>query len=140
MLGFIFTEELVKVFAMGFEGETLKLAVEFTRILIIGIIFIGVNDVLMPFLQINQNYAVPGMLGIPYNIVIIISIFASPKFGYKVLIYGTLLAILSKVLFQIPFAKKKGYKYKAYVNVKDKNIKKLLLSFVFFIIYQRKIF
>ena len=31
MLGFIFTEELVKVFAMGFEGETLKLAVEFTR-------------------------------------------------------------------------------------------------------------
>ena len=123
----IFTEPIVKIFAMGFEGETLKLAVEFTRILIIGIIFIGVNDVLMPFLQINQNYAVPGMLGIPYNIVIIISIFASPKFGYKVLIYGTLLAILSKVLFQIPFAKKKGYKYKAYVNVKDKNIKKLLL-------------
>ena len=38
-----------------------------------------------------------------------------------------MLAILSKVLFQIPFAKKKGYKYKAYVNVKDKNIKKLLL-------------
>lgn len=123
----IFTEPIVKIFAMGFEGETLKLAVEFTRILIIGIIFIGVNDVLMPFLQINQNYAVPGMLGIPYNIVIIISIFASPKFGYNVLIYGTLLAILSKVLFQIPFAKKKGYKYKAYVNVKDKNIKKLLL-------------
>lgn len=123
----IFTEPIVKIFAMGFEGETLKLAVEFTRILIIGIIFIGVNDVLMPFLQINQNYAVPGMLGIPYNIVIIISIFASPKFGYKVLIYGTLLAILSKVLFQIPFAKKKGYKYKAYVNVKDKNIKKIII-------------
>ena len=127
ILGAIFAKPLVKVFAMGFEGETLKLAVNFTRILIFGIIFIGVNDVLMPFLQIKENFIVPGILGIPYNLVIIVSIFLSIKLGPNFLIYGTLIAIISKVLFQIPFAKKKGYIYKPYINLKDENLKKLIL-------------
>lgn len=127
VLGAIFAEPLVKVFAMGFEGETLKLAVEFTRILIFGIIFIGINDVLMPYLQIKDNFIVPGILGVPYNLVIIVAIFLSLKLGKEVLIYGTLFAIISKVLFQIPFVLKKGYKYKPYINLKDENLKKLMV-------------
>ena len=126
IMGIIFAKPLVKIFAMGFEGETLNLAVEFTRILIIGIVFVGINDIFMPFLQIKENYIVPGMLGIPYNIIIIASIFLSLKIDVKVLVYGTLIAILSKVLFQVPFIIKKGYKYKPYINLKDENIKKLL--------------
>ena len=44
----IFAKQIVSIFAMGFEGETLDLTIKFTRILMIGIIFIGVNDVIMP--------------------------------------------------------------------------------------------
>lgn len=127
VIGCIFAQPLVKVFAMGFEGETLRIATEFTRILLFGIIFIGVNDIIMPFLQIKENFIVPGIVGIPYNLVIIVSIFISLKYGIKVLVYGTLLAIIAKVLFQIPFAKKKGYTYKPYINLKDENIKALIL-------------
>ena len=126
-IGIIFAEPLVKIFAMGFEGETLKLSIEFTRILLVGIIFIGINDIFMPFLQIKGNYIVPGMLGIPYNVVIIVSIFLSLNLGIKVLVYGTLIAIFTKIIFQVPFIIKKGYKYKPYMNIKDENIKKLLI-------------
>ncbi len=127
IIGAIYAEPLVKIFAMGFEGETLKIAVGFTRILIFGIIFIGINDVLMPFLQIKENFIIPGILGIPYNLVIIVAIVLSLKLGEEVLIYGTLFAIISKPLFQIPFVVKKGYKYKPYINVKDENLKSLLM-------------
>ena len=127
IIGCIFAQPLVKVFAMGFEGETLRIATEFTRILLFGIIFIGINDIIMPFLQIKENFIIPGIVGIPYNLVIIVSIFISLKYGIKVLVYGTLFAIIAKVLFQIPFAKKKGYCYKPYINLKDENIKNLIL-------------
>lgn len=122
----IFAKPIVSIFAMGFEGETLDLTIKFTRILMIGIIFIGVNDVIMPFLQVKGNFFIPGVLGVPYNIVIILSIFASLKYGIEILVYGTLFAIISKVLFQIPFAKKVGYKYELYINLKDEYLKKLI--------------
>ncbi|MFY9440980.1 MAG: lipid II flippase MurJ, partial [Tepidanaerobacteraceae bacterium] len=39
--GYLFTNQIVKVFASGFEGDTLALAVRFTRISLLGIYFTG---------------------------------------------------------------------------------------------------
>jgi len=49
LFGLIFTEQLVKVFALGFEGEILDLAVSFTRVSLLGIYFSALNTVLVPF-------------------------------------------------------------------------------------------
>ncbi len=72
ILGFIFTEQIVKVFAMGFEGKTLKISIDFTRITIIGIVFTGLSYVMTAYLQIKNNFAVPGFISVPKNIIIII--------------------------------------------------------------------
>ena len=77
MLGFIFTEELVKVFAMGFEGQTLKIAIDFTRITIIGIVFTGLSYVMTAYLQIKNNFTVPGLISVHKNIIIITSLILS---------------------------------------------------------------
>ena len=111
MLGFIFTEELVKVFAMGFEGQTLKVSIDFTRVTIIGIVFTGLSYVMTAYLQIKNNFTVPGLASVPKNII---------------MIWGTLIGIATEFIFQLPFAIKSGYKYQLYINIKDKYIKKCL--------------
>ena len=80
MLGFIFTEELVKVFAMGFEGQTLKVSIDFTRITIIGIVFTGLSYVMTAYLQIKNNFTVPGLISVPKNIIIIFLVSKSTSF------------------------------------------------------------
>ena len=125
ILGFIFTEPLVKVFAMGFEGQTLKVAIDFTRITIIGIVFTGLSYVMTAYLQIKNNFTVPGLISVPKNIIIIMSIILSVKYNPYIMRWGTLIGIATEFLFQLPFAIKSGYKYQPYINMKDKYIKKM---------------
>lgn len=125
VLGFIFTEQLVKVFAVGFEGLTLNIAIDFTRITIIGIVFIALSYIMTAYLQIKNNFIVPGLISIPKNIIIIISIIFSIKYNPYIMIWGSLIGIATEFLFQLPFAIKMGYKYQPHIYIKDKYIKKM---------------
>jgi putative peptidoglycan lipid II flippase len=64
-LGLIFTVPLVKIFASGFTGDTLELAVFFTRIMLFGIYFTGVIYIFNGYLQIKNNYIIPALIGFP---------------------------------------------------------------------------
>lgn len=127
IFGFIFAKPLVKVFAMNFYGKKLALTVKFTRIMIFGIVFIGLSNIMTSWLQIKENFTIPGMIGFPYNILIIIGIILSSKGNVYIMAIGTLIGMASQFLFQLPFAIKNGYKYKLYVNIKDEYIKKMLI-------------
>lgn len=127
ILGLLFTEEFINIFAGGFEGEKFNLAVSFTKIMIIGVIFLSISKILSSFLQVNDSFTVPSLIGIPYNIFIIAAIAISTQTNPIVMAIGALLGMASQMLFQIPFAVKKGYKYKSYLNIKDENIKNMLI-------------
>ena len=118
----LFTAPVVKLFAAGFEGETLAMAIRFTRISILGIYFTGVISVFSGFLQIKNNFAVPALIGIPMNIIVILSLFISSKTDIIVLSIGTVLASVSQLIFLIPYIKRQGYKYKFLIDLKDKHI------------------
>lgn len=125
LIGFIFAEPLVKVFAIDFNGEKLKLSVEFTRIVIFGLIFIALSNIMTSWLQIKNKFSIPGIIGLPYNIIIILGIHLSSMYDLRIIAWATLLAIFSQVLFQLPFAIKNGYKYETHINLKDEYIKKI---------------
>lgn len=127
ILGLIFTEPLLKVFAIGFKGETLAIALKFTRILIVSIIFIGIGNVLTSYLQVKNNFTVPGLISLPQNIIVIISIIISIKYGIYAMVWGTLIGMSMQVIFQLPFAYKEGYRINPHINLKDKNLKKMLI-------------
>lgn len=55
LLGYIFATPLVKLFAMNFAGEKLALTVHFVRIMLIGIVFIGLSNIMTSYLQIKGN-------------------------------------------------------------------------------------
>lgn len=121
----IFTEEIVRLFASGFEGETLKLAIKFTRISLFSMYFTGIVSIFTGFLQLKGNYAIPALIGFPMNFIIILSILISSKTNIFVIAVGSLLGIVSQLLFMWPFIRKSGYKHKGIINIKDKYIKKM---------------
>lgn len=126
LLAIIFIKPLVKVFAYGFTGELFNITVNFSKIMIPGIVFMGLSSIVSSFLQIKNNFIIPGLTSVPYSIIIIISIIISSSSNPYILPIGMLLATLSKFLFQIPFLFKLGYKYKIYLNLKDDYVKKMI--------------
>ena len=126
IFGLLFTDKIVKIFASGFAGDTLALAVQFTRISLVGIYFTGLISVFGAFLRIKGNYAIPALVGFPMNFFIIISIFLSSKTNILVLSIGSVIATASQLVLLIPFVHKKGYRYGLVLDVKDKYIKKML--------------
>lgn len=128
ILGFIFAEPLVKLFAMKFTGEKLILTVKFVRIMIVGLIFIGISNIMTSFLQIKGNFFIPGLIAVPNNIIIIIGIIVASMTGnIYIMALGGLLGMVSQLLLQLPFAIKYGYKFERSLNVKDKYLKKMIV-------------
>ena len=119
VLGLTFTEDIVKVFAIGFKGDALKIAV-------IGTIFIGSSHLLTAYLQLKEAFIILGFITIPRNSIIIASIILSLNSNPYAMIIGTLFAFIVEFLIQLHISIKKGYKYKRYVNIKDKHIKKAI--------------
>jgi putative peptidoglycan lipid II flippase len=124
--GFIFTEVLVKIFASGFEGDTLILAVKFTRIGLLGIYFTGLINIFGGLLRIKKNYVIPASVGFPLNLILILSIFLSSKTSTMMLAVGSVVASASQLALLIPFLRKKGYKHSAVIDFKDEYIKKMV--------------
>lgn len=126
VFGLIFTVPLVKLFASGFEGETLKIAIVFTRISLVGIYSAGLVSIFNGFLQIKGNYVIPALVGFPMNLITIIAIIISSKGNLFILSIGTVIATASQLFLVLPFAYKKGYKYEPVFDLKDKYIKNMV--------------
>ncbi|NSW91997.1 MAG: murein biosynthesis integral membrane protein MurJ [Firmicutes bacterium] len=126
LIGLIFTGPIVKLFASGFEGDTLKLAVSFTRISIFGVFFMGTAYIFKSYLQIQKNFTVPALIGFPFNIIIIASIVLSSRFNKVILSVGIIAAIASQLIFLLPFAYKKGYRYSFVLDKRDKHLMRMI--------------
>lgn len=126
VIGALFTPQIVKLFAIGFKGETLNQAIYFTRVMILGMAFLGMSYIMMAYLQVKENFTIPGLMPVPYNMFIILAILVSVKVSPYLLPWGALIGLLFQFLFQLPFAMKKGFKYKPYINLKDEYLKKML--------------
>jgi len=126
VLGIVFSESIVKMFAAGFEGTTLRLAISFTRISLIGMFFNTLISVYSGYLQIKQNYAIPALIGFPLNILVITSIFLSSKGNILILSIGTVMATASQVVLLLPYIRKNGFKYRLIVDFTNTHIKNTL--------------
>lgn len=125
VVGLVFSNVLVKLFALGFDDETLKVAVLFTRIGLIGIYFTSLTQLFISYLQLNGKFTIPAMIGFPFNIVIILSIYISAQTDIIFLAIGSVFATFFQMLFLIPAIRKTNYRYVPFVHFTDKNIKKM---------------
>ena len=123
----LFTQSIVRLFASGFSGDTLTLAIAFTRISVSGVYFTALLNIFTGYLRIHENYVVPALIGLPMNFTVIISLIASTKTNIYVMAIGSVIATASQLVFLIPFMRNKGYKYQPILDLKDENLKKMVL-------------
>lgn len=126
ILVWAFTPQIVRIFAYGFTEETLALGVNFTRITVLGIFFRGVTYIFKGHLQIYNNYIVPELVGVFFSLVMILSIVFSHQYCITILAIGFVLAKTVEFIFVIPFAYKRGYRYKVFLNLHDENLKRMI--------------
>lgn len=128
VIGILFTDQIVKLFAFGFKKETFEICVNFTRIFMVGMIFIGGSYIMTAYLQIKENFTVPALMTLPRNIIIIASMIISIRYyNPYIMVWGSFIGIASEFLFQLPFAIRKGYKYNLCIDINDKYVKKTIL-------------
>ena len=121
-----FTQPIVKLFAAGFSGETLELAITFTRISVFGVYFSALLNIFTGYLRIHDNYLIPALVGFPMSFIIIISLFISTKTNIYVIVVGAVLATASQLILLLRlFAK--TVRYQPLLDFKDENIRMMVL-------------
>ena len=123
---FLFPEPLVKVFASGFAGETLYLAVQFTKITSISIVFLCLTYIFKGYLHIKNNFFVPALMLIPLNSLIMVTIGLSSKYGVGIIPIGYVMAVASQLLFVLPFVYRNGYRHSLVLQLNDSNVQKMM--------------
>lgn len=126
IVGMLFTEPIVKLFALGFTSEILELTIEFTKISLFGMYFTALISIFSGYLQIKNNYIIPALIGFPLNVIVIISIIIAAQGNYSILALGTLIATAAQFMLIVPFLKKANYNYSFSVNIRDDRMVKTL--------------
>lgn len=123
----IFTGPIIKLFASGFDESTFNLAVTFTRISVLGILFLGVGYILRSNLQIYGNFIAPSLIGLPFNLSIIVSIVLSFYINViTILPVGITVGFFLQLIILIPFLRKISFTWNWKLNVSDPYIKQMI--------------
>lgn len=122
----VYPEPFVRLFASGFTGAKLDLAIQFTRIAVWGLLFTLISHLLMPYLQIHDNFWVPAMVGIPMNLVFYLSYPAGRYLDQVFLPVGIILSALVQIIWMLPFVRREGYRWQPVIDFKDKELQHLL--------------
>lgn len=98
-LVWLFTPVIVKIFASGFTGNTLQMAIVFTRIGICSLYFSSVIYVYSSYLQANNIFSITAAAAIPNSLVIIVSIVLGACWNILALSIGSTLATAIQMAF-----------------------------------------
>lgn len=127
IFGFIFAEELLGIFAMGFKEETLAVAATFLRISIFSILFLSTKGILEGFLQIKERFLSTVISGIMMNVVIVSSIILSGVLKKPIIMaYGILIAVIVQTMIISFISLRAGYRHQLTLDPKDRNIMDML--------------
>ncbi|WP_044746850.1 murein biosynthesis integral membrane protein MurJ [Bacillus alveayuensis] len=123
----IFTYQLVKIIAPGFQNEPehMDLAVSLTRIILPVSFFLVLSSLAQGILNANKKFLAPAMVTIPNNLIIIGSIILfTNSYGIYGVAVGTLLGGISQYLIQYPSLKNDRIK----LNFQFKKHKKYIIN------------
>ncbi len=115
----VWPELVIKIFAAGFDAETVGITAGFIRMSAASMYFMIMVSVLGGYLQANKSFLAPAAVSLPKNAVIIISIIVSAAYGVEWLGWGLLLSFVAEFLLLLPFALKKGFRYHPTISIKD---------------------
>lgn len=117
----IFTKNIILFLAPGIGNDTLLLAIRFTKVSSILLILSVIIYIFTAYLNLNNKFVLPALLGFPLNLFLILGIFLS-YFDVMFLIYGCLFGYILQTLILLYSAKRNGYRYKIKIDFLDNNL------------------
>jgi putative peptidoglycan lipid II flippase len=131
IIGFIFAAPLMKLLAPGFSPEAIKEAAGLMRIMFLSPIFLGISSVFGGVLQSFKRFFAYSLAPILYNLGIIMgALFFVPVLGIQGLAWGVVGGAFLHMLIQAPGVFVLDYKYKVFLNLADKNLRKIISMMV----------
>lgn len=110
--------DLVKIFAPGFEGESVQLTGDLIRIMLPSLIFVSLMGVASGFLNSYQHFLFPALGPIITSVFIIGSVVAiDPSLGIKRLAIGTMAGFAFQFIIQLPAMYRKGFRYRFELSI-----------------------
>jgi len=126
--GIVFAPAVAKLIAPGLEGEAASIAVIITRVMMPTFLFVNLTFVTTGVLQVHGHFLRAAAISIPYNILIIASLFLK---GDDILFisYVTTIGWLLQFLFQVPVLLKEKYRL-SFLKIKNSYMAKMLKQLV----------
>lgn len=123
---FYFAPEIIKVIAPGFDLHKRLATAELTRIMLIGILFLGLSNVASSILNAFKRFTAFALAPVMYNLGIIGGIIILvPLFGITGLAWGVVLGAFLHFFVQLPSISKLGFKYKLSLDWRNRGVKKI---------------
>lgn len=126
ILSSIFPEVIVNLLAKEAGEETIRVTISLTRIILLNIIFLSVNACFTALLQVHEDFVIPSILGLFFNLPIILYLLIFKDFNVYGLTIANVLGNFLRVLVQIPPLLKHGYRYKMFIDLKDERVRRLI--------------
>lgn len=123
----IFSKEIVHILANGFSEEALILATRLTKITLINLLFLSVNACFTSLLQVNEDFIIPSILGLFFNLPMIVYLLIFRKYDIVGLTIANVIGNFLRVAVQVPSLLTHGYKFRFSINIRDKRLHEILI-------------
>lgn len=128
VFSYVISPLIIEILAPGFSGETRKLALDFTYIMLPGIIFWGTYGIITGLYNSHKSFVIPNLAGVLGSIVFILAIFfLHNTFGAYILPWGYLANVVIQYLLLLPALRRIGVKITWEINFRYEGIKKALV-------------
>ncbi|MGE5594227.1 MAG: murein biosynthesis integral membrane protein MurJ [Betaproteobacteria bacterium] len=125
-VGEAFAGPLARLVAPGFQGPVHALTVTMSRVMFPMILFQGLSGILTGMLQTEGNFAVPALVSLAFNAVLIASILGlGPVFGIGAVAAGTVAAVAAQAVFQVPALVRLGYRWEPVLDLRDPGLRRI---------------
>lgn len=118
-----FPESIVRLFASGFNDNTMKIAVAFTRFSIIGIVFSTLTYICTSVLHYNNKFIAAAFSTILMDGIVLLFVVLSNTFGIFLLPVGNVIAFAVQAIFLRLFVK---YHHYFSVDLDDKYLREMI--------------
>ncbi len=121
----IFSKEIVYIFK--FSEETRTLATGLLKITLINILFLSINACFTALLQVNEDFVIPSILGLFFNLPMILYLLLFKNYDILGLTIANVIGNFFRVAVQVPSLITHGYKYKFFISFKDSRLKEIII-------------
>ncbi|MGA1795729.1 MAG: murein biosynthesis integral membrane protein MurJ [bacterium] len=131
--GFFIAPQVTRAIAPGYAGdvEKFRLTVLMTRVMFPSILFLGMSGFVMGMLHSYNHFTAPAFAPVCFNILIITSVVVLTRgLGPMSLAIGVTLGGLIQLLFQIPFLKKRNWRYSLTLAWHHPGVKQIITLFI----------